>query len=84
VGSTPVTIIPDGSGDVAYRLIMLFVVENSGADAADLAQLTPGDATDVAIGAGVWRFTVSAAGAFTIVRTAGSGTARVAVLALWL
>jgi hypothetical protein len=84
VGNTPLAIVPDGTGDVSGRLLFFYVVDNGGASVAASATLAPGGTHDVVVSSGTWRFAVSAAGAFTVIRISGTGIAKVAVLALWL
>ncbi len=78
------TILADGVGDVAYGATFLYTILCAGVKAGAAAFLANGGNLDVAVGANTFRFAISADGAFTVVRTAGSAAGRVAVLALWL
>lgn len=84
VAGSAVTIVPDGTGDVTSRAVFFYVCDNAGVSVAGLGNVVTGGNQDVVAGGGTWRFAVSAAGALTVVRSAGTGTGKVAVLALWI
>jgi hypothetical protein len=84
VSNTAQTILPDGTGDVVYRMTGLVVIENGGASVATVLDIANGANQDIVVGAGTWRFAVAASGALTVARVSGSGTARIALLITWL
>lgn len=75
VGSAQ-TIIPDGTNDVANGCFLSGIARNNtpGIAKVDTALIVPGGNADVVIGADTLRFAVSAGGALTVIRQAGSAT----------
>ena len=70
------TILPDGAGDVVYGVIIRGVARNSTPGVAEVNSglIVPGGTYDLVIGADTLRFAVSAGGAVTVIRQAGSAT----------
>lgn len=84
-GSGTATVIhPNTTGDVANYVLFLYVMNNAGTRAANVTGLANGASTAIVCGSGTWTFRVNADGSFDVRRTAGSGTATIAVLALWI
>ena len=86
VDDTPVTIIPNGAGDVQYLLRVISVVRGSGGDTSgETNNIEPGSGAVLAvITAGNLTLSVAADGSVTIVRTAGAGTFKVALWMTWI
>lgn len=70
------TLIPDAAGDVAFGCVIRGVARNTspGIAKVDTALIAPGGNADVVIGGDTLRFAVSATGALTVIRQAGSAT----------
>lgn len=88
VGSTAVTLIPDGTGDVVRGLNFLALVRASsgGVQAPYTAgsAITPGSSFNIYInGSDICALSVSAAGAVTVARTGGTLTYDVALWLIW-
>ncbi len=83
VGATPAVIIPDGAGDVTGLCLFWAVVQVGVETGAVQTQLAPGGTRDHAAANGVWRFRVTTSGQFDVVRTQGTATAQITLLALW-
>lgn len=78
------TIIADGTGDIAYGIIGTLIVNNAGTVVMQNFSLLPdGSNLDIAAGTSTWRFSVSTLGAFTVIRTAGTGSGTITVNATW-
>lgn len=84
VGATAAVIVPNGTGDVLYQCQVWGVIRAGTASGALEAVLAPGESRDCTLASGTWRVRVTSAGQLEILRTAGSVTAQVALLALWL
>jgi hypothetical protein len=84
IGATAVTLIPDGSRDVMRGLAGLLVVSDGSSHVANLGTWLVGSLLDVAVGTLVLRLEVTAAGALIARRQSGTGTATLALLAVWL
>lgn len=84
VVATTQTLIADGTGDIVYGITGTIIVNNGGTVAMQSFSLLPdGSNLDITAGTSTWRFSVSTLGAFTVVRSAGSGSATVTVNATW-
>lgn len=78
------TIIADGTGDVVYGIIGTIIVNNGGTVVMQNFSLPPdGSNLDIVAGSSTWRFSVSTLGAFTTIRTAGTGSATITINATW-
>ncbi|MGB4762768.1 MAG: hypothetical protein WBP12_05440, partial [Candidatus Saccharimonas sp.] len=78
------TIIADGTGDIVYGIIGTLIVNNAGTVIMQSFSLPPdGSNLDITSGSGTWRFSVSALGAFTVIRSAGTGSGTITVNATW-
>lgn len=78
------TIIADGTGDIVYGIIGTLIVNNAGTVVMQSFSLPPdGSNLDVVAGSGTWRFSVSTLGAFTVIRSAGTGSGTVTINATW-
>ena len=89
VDGTTRTIIPDGTGDVLYSLIVSYVTRSSAGTVEEGfygVGITPGTTFDLVSIAGphVLRLEVTAAGAVTIYRQSGDRTYKVALWLQWL
>lgn len=76
------SIIPDGVGDVTKVVTGSYVIDNAGA-AANVITVANNAFVDVVVGTGTWRFAVSLAGAFTVIRQAGTGSATITLDVTW-
>lgn len=84
VVGTAQTIIADGTGDVVYGIIGTIIVNNAGTVVMQSFSLPPdGSNLDIAAGSSTWRFSVSTLGAFTVIRSAGTGSGTVTINATW-
>jgi len=86
VAGTPVTIVPDGSGDAAHGVTVTYRVVTSGGDAGGGAVTVDlGDTYDLFDdGTNVLTLTVAANGSVTIVRSGGSVTFDISLQAIWI
>lgn len=82
--ATPRVLIPDGGGDVVRGLAYQIVVSDGAGVAATAAVLTPGASQDYVAGSLTVRVICSAAGALTVHRQSGTGSASLALLGVWL
>lgn len=80
------TIIPDGTGDVTLGCIVRGIARNTtpGIAKVDTTVIAPGGTADVVIGADTLRFAVSAGGALTVIRQAGTATWQIGVTVEWM
>ncbi|MGB4758949.1 MAG: hypothetical protein WBP26_02735 [Candidatus Saccharimonadales bacterium] len=78
------TIIADGTGDIVYGIIGTLIINNAATIVMQNFSLPPdGSNLDIVAGSGTWRFSVSALGAFTVIRTAGTGSGTITINATW-
>lgn len=82
VGSAQ-TVIPDGTGDVTKTVTGFVIVDDGTSVVANTFTLTPGSNQDIAVGTYTLRMAVSAGGALTVIRQAGTGTATVTLDIVW-
>jgi hypothetical protein len=79
------TIIPNGTGDVLYRLTGRYVLRDSaGAVASGAVDVSNGGSQAIVVGANTVTIAVAATGATTVSRTAGADTIKVGLWLLWL
>ena len=79
------TIIPNGTGDVLYRLTALFVLRDSAAAVASgTTDVSNGASVNLTVGTNTVRLRVNADGSTDIARTAGTDTIKVALVLRWL
>lgn len=78
------TIIPNGSGDVTGAITGFFVLDDGSGAVANAFTMIPGDNLDVLLGGYTLRLALNANGALTAIRHAGTGTATLALFAIWL
>ena len=84
VGATAVTILPNAAGDVTHGLAGLAVVSDGTYAAAGSLTLFPGGSEDISAGTLAVRLACAADGSLTVKRQSGTGTATVALLAVWV
>jgi hypothetical protein len=83
--ATSRTIIPNGTGDVLYRLAGIYVMRNSaGVAVSGSVAVANGGTQNITVGADTVTITVAAAGTVTIARSAGANTIKVGLWLLWL
>lgn len=78
------TIIADGAGDVTRGITGFIVIYDGTSTVANAITMLPGDNVDVAIGSYTMRLALNVNGALTAVRQAGSGTASLALMGVWM
>ncbi|KKL65140.1 hypothetical protein LCGC14_2157920, partial [marine sediment metagenome] len=79
------TIIPNGTGDVLYRLTALFVLRDSAAAVASgTTDVSNAASVNLTVGTNTVRLRVNADGSTDIARTAGTDTIKVALVLRWL
>jgi len=78
------TLIPNAAGDVTGGLAGFFVANDGLGAVANAFTMLPGDNLDIVIGGYTMRLALNANGALTAVRQAGTGTATLVMLAVWL
>ena len=78
------TLIPNAAGDVTGGLGGFFVANDGLGAVANAFTMLPGDNLDIVIGGYTLRLALNANGALTAVRQAGTGTATLVMLAVWL
>ncbi|MFZ1250095.1 MAG: hypothetical protein WAR37_01450 [Candidatus Microsaccharimonas sp.] len=82
--ATAQTIIADGTGDIVYGITGTLILNNSGTLVMQSFSLLPdGSNLDITVGTSTWRFSVSTLGAFTVIRSAGTGSATITINAVW-
>jgi hypothetical protein len=85
LNATVRTIIPNGTGDVLYRLHAAYVLRDSaGAVASGTTDVSNGGSVGLVVGTNTVTLAVAATGATTISRTAGANTIKVIFWLLWL
>jgi hypothetical protein len=79
------TVIPNGTGDVLYRLRATYVMRDSaGAVAGATANVNNGASTNLTVGTNTVRLRVNADGSCDVARTAGTDTIKIALMLNWL
>lgn len=79
------TIIPNGTGDVLYRLTAMYVLRDSAAAVASgTTDISNSASVNLTVGGNTVRLRINADGSTDIARTAGSDTIKVALLLRWL
>lgn len=79
------TIIPNAAGDVTAVITGFFVVMTSGgASVANAFTLYPGNSFDITAGGYTMRIALNANGQLTTIRQSGSGSATLAIAAIWI
>lgn len=79
------TIIPNGTGDVLYRLTAMYVLRDStAAVASGTTDVNNGASVNLTVGTNTVRLRVNADGSTDIARTAGTDTIKVALVLRWL
>lgn len=79
------TVIPNGTGDVLYRLIVEYIIRSSaGPKVAASTQIDPAGSVGITVGADTVTIAVAADGSVTTSRTAGTNTHKVVYRLLWL
>ncbi len=79
------TIIPNGTGDVLYRLTAMYVLRDSAAAVASgTTDVSNSASVNLTVGTNTVRLRVNADGSTDIARTAGSDTIKVALALRWL
>jgi hypothetical protein len=78
------TIIADGAGDVTRGIAGFIVIYDGTSTVANSITMLPGDTVDVVIGSYTLRLALNVNGALTAVRQAGSGTASLALMGMWM
>lgn len=87
IDGTARTVIADGAGDVVHASLVFYVLRasNNYRSAGDTGLLVPGSTIDLwNSGADICVVAVSAGGAMTVQRTAGTLTYKVALWVLWI
>ena len=84
VSTTAVTLIANGTGDVTQALSAQVVVSDGTTGVGGTITLAPGGYSDVVAGTLTARFSCAADGSVTVKRQAGTGTAKVSLLGVWL
>ena len=77
-------VIPDSALDVTGEIVGFSVWNNGGSFVANTFLVFNGSNVDVVVGSGTWRLAVAASGQLTVARIAGTGTATMALLGVWL
>lgn len=77
------TVIPDGTGDVTMCITGFFMVHDGAGTVTNAFSMLNNSTQDVAVGGYTVRFTVSAAGAFSIARVSGTGSKNISFLIMW-
>jgi hypothetical protein len=78
-------IIPNGTGDVLYRLHAAYVLRDSAAAVASgTTDVSNGASVNLTVGANTVRLRVNADGSCDVARTAGANTIKVALTLRWL
>lgn len=84
VGSAQ-TLIPDGAGDVVRGCRIMGVGYSSAPAPFDISSfIAPTGNYDIVVGSSTLRFSVSSAGALTVIRQAGTHTFQISVWVIWL
>lgn len=79
------TIIPNGTGDVLYRLTAMYVLRDSAAAVASgTTDVSNGASVNLTVGGNTVRLRINADGSTDIARTAGTDTIKVALVLRWL
>jgi len=79
------TVIPNGAGDVLYRLRATYVMRDSaGAVAGATANVNNGASTNLTVGTNTVRLRVNADGSVDVARTAGADTIKITLMLNWL
>ena len=79
------TIIPNGTGDVLYRLTAMYVLRDSAAAVASgTADVSNAASVNLTVGSNTVRLRVNADGSCDVARTAGTDTIKVALALRWL
>lgn len=79
------TIIPNGTGDVLYRLTAMYVLRDSAAAVASgTTDVSNSASVNLTVGGNTVRLRVNADGSTDIARTAGTDTIKVALALRWL
>jgi hypothetical protein len=79
------TIIPNGTGDVLYRLTAMYVLRDSAAAVASgTTDVSNSASVNLTVGGNTVRLRVNADGSCDIARTAGTDTIKVALTLRWL
>jgi hypothetical protein len=79
------TVIPNGTGDVLYRLRATYVMRDSAAAVAGAtANVNNGASTNLTVGTNTVRLRVNADGSCDVARTAGTDTIKIALMLNWL
>jgi hypothetical protein len=86
VDSTPVVVIPAGTGDIVYGMNIIGVIRHSDGSMSSVfnVRVNAGASTTLAVGAGTFQWSVSAGGELTVNRSGGSGTFMCSFLVIWL
>ncbi|MHC4397130.1 MAG: hypothetical protein ACYS1A_15935 [Planctomycetota bacterium] len=79
------TVVPNGAGDVLYRLTAMYVLRDSAAAVASgTTDVSNAASVNLTVGTNTVRLRVNADGSCDIARTAGSDTIKVALVLRWL
>ena len=78
------TIIANATGDVTGGLAGFFIVNDGSGAVANVLTMLPGDTLDTVVGGYTLRLALNVNGALTAVRQAGSGTASLVMLVVWM
>ena len=79
------TIIPNGTGDVLYRLTAMYVLRDSAAAVASgTTDVSNAASVNLTVGGNTVRLRVNADGSTDVARTAGTDTIKVALVLRWL
>ena len=65
-------------------MIGFFVLSDGSSGVANSFSMLPGDNVDIGHGAGTWRLALNVNGTLTVARIAGTGTASITLLVLWM
>lgn len=84
IGATAQTIIPNGTGDVVRGIAGNLVATDGVGVVANAFNILNPATLDVTVGSLTLRLEVTAAGALTVKRQSGTGTATLTLLATWL